>query len=215
MKYFDAGLFLINYRKKHKTIETIETKDISDFLEVSVRYIQKWAKNNELEYKRIHGRKYYVWDEMDFYRLEDWIEENNEKKQPEPVIKKWSIIQREVKKKIKKEHKVNFRTIKDLSIELYGHKDESAILSFRKWAKIFDVAFQYHFGRKYYIISDEIKEIFSELINNKEFHNEVFPKIKVDNKKYHTKNTSNLISYRDLDNLIKIAKEQEKYQRTK
>jgi hypothetical protein len=116
----------------------------------------------------------------------------------------------ETKKKEKK--KVGFRTIKDLVIELYNKEDDYKIRTFQNWAKIFDVPFQYHFGRKYYLISDEIKDIFIELEKNKEFYYKVFPKnkhIKMKYQDYHKKSSSKFIPSKDLGILIKIAKEQE------
>jgi hypothetical protein len=148
MKYFDVELFLKHIKKKHKLIET---KDISDWLNVSVRYIQKWASNNDIEFKRIHGRKYYIWNEegLDLSRLQEWFERNNDKEEPEPIIKR--------------EHKVNFRTINDV---VKNKLLNAGVRTLQIWCKKYDVPYQYHYGRKYYIMSDEIIELYKYAVKN-------------------------------------------------
>jgi hypothetical protein len=90
---------------------------------------------------------------------------------------------------------------------LYNNDNNYKIRTFQGWAKIFDVPFQYHFGRKYYIISDEIKDLFIKLDKNKKFYYEMFPKkikVKIERQNYHKQ-----ISSKDINKLIKIAREQE------
>jgi hypothetical protein len=198
MEYFDVDKFLKVYLKRNINIET---KHLSDWVGCSVRHIQKFGKLNDVPFHRIHGIKHYIWNETTIREFGKWFNRNYKKETRIEVNR----TKKEVKEKIKKEHKVNFRTIKDLVIELCGKEDTYKIRIFQKWAKLFGVPFQYHFGRKFYIISDEIKDIFIELDKNKEFYYEVFPKkIKTELPNYHNK---------DIDKLIGIAREQ--YQRTK
>ena len=205
VKYFDIEKFLGFTSRKQKPVET---KDISNWLDCSVRYIQKYASENEVPFTRIHGRKYYLWNEDS---IREFATRYNQNYTNEKEIKiELNGTKEKTKKKEKK--KVSFRTIKDLVIELYNKEDVYKIRTFQNWAKIFGVPFQYHFGRKYYLISDEIKDIFIELDKNREFYYKVFPKnkhIKMEFQDYHNKSSSKFIPSKDLDILIKIAKEQE------
>jgi hypothetical protein len=88
---------------------------------------------------------------------------------------------------------------------LYNNDNNYKIRIFQSWAKIFDVPFQYHSGRKYYIISDEIKDLFIKLDKNKEFYYEVFPKDK--HKKIERQNYHKQVSSKDINKLIKIVQD--------
>jgi hypothetical protein len=195
MEYFDVDKFLKVFLKRQLPIET---KHLSDWIGCSLRHIQKFGKLNDVPYHRIHGIKYYIWNETNIRKFGKWFNRKHDKiiKEKEPGI---NTRKPEPKPKQKKIHKPDYRTVKDLVIELYGTKDDDKIYLFQKWCRIFNVPFQYHFGRKYYIISDEIREIFIKLENDKKFYYEVFQK-----KKYDIYGKKHGISDKDLSILIDI-----------
>jgi hypothetical protein len=198
MEYFNVDMFLKIYQKKNVNIET---KHISDWIECSVRYIQKYADINNVPYHRIHGRKYYVWNEETIKELSICINRKHDKKEE---IEKREVEEPKPKQKIIQ--KPNYRTLNDLVNELYGETDKYKLRIFQRWCKIFDVPFQYHFGRKYYIIFDEIKEIFIKLETDKTYYYEVFPK--KPKLKIVIEKNKNMIRGKDIDTLFDIYKEE-------
>jgi hypothetical protein len=147
-KRFEIVSFLNLFSKKQ---QTIETKDIAKWLNINVRNIQKWAFNNDIPYHRIHGIKYYVWNKENLSKFKIWYERNNDKE-----VKKYYIP-------VKREDKVRppFATIKDIiqEIDILQNKSEKTKIKYiQLWAKENDVLFIHLYGRKYYIITDEIKK---------------------------------------------------------
>jgi hypothetical protein len=76
MKEFDYLSFFKIFSNKNKTIET---KDISKWIGCSDRYIQQFALKYDIPYNRIHGRKYYIWNEKSLLALKLWYERNNDR----------------------------------------------------------------------------------------------------------------------------------------
>jgi hypothetical protein len=153
-KHFDVDLFLSrHYKQKYK----IETKHISHWLECSIRLVQKWCKNNNIEYYRIHGIKYYKWNKSTIKKFGEWYNNKNIKKP-----RKNYYIHKPSKPKLppkpKKDKSLPFTTVKEIHKELNISFD---IRYLQLWCKKSRVPFEYHFGRKYYKITDDVK---SEII---------------------------------------------------
>jgi hypothetical protein len=105
-KVFDIGKFLNIFSKKNKPIET---KDISQWLNINVRNIQIFASKFNIPYNRIHGRKYYIWNETTLFFFKVYYERYNDK-QPKKYY-----IPKPKKVKVKPESdKITFTTIKDI-----------------------------------------------------------------------------------------------------
>jgi c-di-AMP phosphodiesterase-like protein len=197
MKPFDVDLFFKFMSKKQKEVET---KDISDWIESSVRHIQKYAVQFNIPFHRIHGRKYYIWDILDLYDLKDWLERNKDKPKKKyyiPVEKKINVKV----EKVKKEKKIPFKTIKDIVTENYGDRKSTEGITrlLQKWAKENNVPFKYYYGRKYYIMTDELFELYKlELKERKQRNTDI-----------RQKNLKKLKSHKlkDIDILKEIANE--------
>jgi hypothetical protein len=73
MEYFDVDKFLKLYLKRNINIET---KHLSDWIGCTVRHIQKFGKLNDVPFHRIHGIKYYIWNEMNIREFGEWFNRN-------------------------------------------------------------------------------------------------------------------------------------------
>ena len=173
--YFDVDKFSeYMFISKDKSIyeNEIDTKDIANWLECSVRYIQKWAVNNNMESNTISGRKTYIWTEEKLEEFALYFNRNYNK----PKKKYYYYVKKEkvkVKKVIKKKDKtLPFTTTKDIVNEIQkhlkkGYKDVTILKFIRKYCKVSNVEYEYHFGRKYYKITEDIKtKIIKLLLEN-------------------------------------------------
>ena len=177
MNYFDVDLFLKAYSKR---IKTLETGQISEWSKCSIRYVQKGASTLDIPYKRIHGRKIYIWNEDDLRRLAIWLNrksnrlklkadkielKNRNKKPVRKVIAK--IPQMAIKKKNPEKPKltVPFKTIREYVIENFNLEEwaiKGRIRDIQKWAGINRVPFMNMYGRKYYQLTDELFKKYME-----------------------------------------------------
>lgn len=166
MELFDIDLFLKRYSKQ---IDNIETKQIYDWIGCSVRYVQKYAKKNNIPFHRINGRKYYIWNEDNIFKFSVWYNSKREKIEIKPEEKTVCNVIKPVKK-IKKEKMIPFKTIQDIVNEnedTKKRKKTTRIKNIRKWANENNLPFSYLYGRKYYIMNDELFELYklSEIEN--------------------------------------------------
>jgi hypothetical protein len=135
--------------------EYIETKRISDFCNCSVRLVQKWAKSNNVKYHRIKGIKYYIWDKEKLTEFSIWLRRNEKKK---------LTIARKVRRNIVTIKKEEVTSIKDLLNEFikdyYIEKvyEKRVIKQLQLWCKRNNVQTENRYGRKYYIITNDIKK---------------------------------------------------------
>jgi hypothetical protein len=79
MEYFNFDSFLKRYSNQNTPFHT---RQISDWLNCSIRYVQKYAASNGVPFQRIDGRKYYMWDEDSLRDFTDWhnLKKANERK---------------------------------------------------------------------------------------------------------------------------------------
>ena len=95
-KFFDVDIFLNRY-KKEKEIETIA---VAIWLNCSLRHVQKWGKNNNVEYIRKDGRKYYVWDEVKLREFAAYYNRNHNKPRKVYYIPRWDEAVEKAKTKL-------------------------------------------------------------------------------------------------------------------
>jgi hypothetical protein len=114
--------------------------------------VQRWAKKNNVGYKRNHGRKLYLWNEDDVRKFsEDYNRKNN------------SVTEVKVKEQKKKNIPgLKFKTIRD-----YTGDDASEKRLRETWAKHHNIPCETHFGRKYYIWSKELEDAFKKRLHQK------------------------------------------------
>jgi len=62
VKFFDIESFLIIFKSRLESNE-LETLHIATRLDCTVRHVQKWAINNNVDFINKGGRKYYLWNE--------------------------------------------------------------------------------------------------------------------------------------------------------
>ena len=152
-KYFDTEKFIDFISNKDK----IQTIDISDWLNCSVRLVQKWCKKDNTEYRRIHGIKYYLWNNDTIKKFGEWY--NRKLNKPKKIY----YIPRP-----RKENRPDFTTIKNIFDDhipfLYDNsndRQERKIKSLTRyiqiWCKINNVPLVIFGGRKYYKISSSVK----------------------------------------------------------
>jgi hypothetical protein len=152
----------------------IQTKDISDWLECSIRLVQKWGKKNNVPFHRIKGIKHYIWIDETLEEFEKWYNRNLNKQKksyykPKP--------KRECKPKpVKKE--ISFITLKDIVLEIntknkfkeYEISINTQMRYIQRWCKYNKIQFENIYGRKYYKITSDIKtkiiEIFEPKFNS-------------------------------------------------
>jgi hypothetical protein len=108
-KTFDVNSFLKDFSKNEEPIESI---DIAFWIDCSVRNIQKFAAKYEIPYNRIHGRKYYIWNENSLLAFKLWYERKNKEPKEYHRPKHKDV-------RIEKD-KITFITIKDI-INEYGY----------------------------------------------------------------------------------------------
>jgi hypothetical protein len=149
-----------------KNNEPIETIDVAFWANFSVRNIQKFASKYEIPYNRIHGRKYYIWNEKSLLAFKLWYERKNKipKEYNRPKHKDVRI----------EKNKINFITIRDVvkeNIEDYERDYKRIYRKYMKiiqmWAKKNGIPFEYHFGRKYYVISESNKVYINKMYFSK------------------------------------------------
>jgi hypothetical protein len=144
---FNIEFFMKLYAQKQ-----IRTETVSTWIEIDLRYVQRWAKKNNVGYKRNHGRKYYDWNENDVRQFAEYYNRKNK-----------SVT--EIKKQKKKDiHKVKFKTITD-----YTGDDRSGKRLREVWAKNHNIPRETHFGRKYYIWSKETEDAFQKRLHQKHY----------------------------------------------
>lgn len=163
MLYFDVDLFINVFSKKNIKIET---KHISDWIECSIRHIQKFAKSNDIPYSRVHGIKYYEWNETSLKKLSEWINHKQDE-QPEQQHKPIKPRPRSKSKKVK--YEITFETLQDVmnDDEIFStHK--FGIRYLQNWARDNNIAFEYHAGRKYYVVDDDVKKALKETLGQRE-----------------------------------------------
>jgi hypothetical protein len=175
MEYFDVEKFLLVFSKR-KT--KIETADIAVWAGCSNRYIQKFAVKNNILFERNHGRKFYVWDTENIKILALWLNRKPDKrlkKQRQDDLKKAKI-----KTAFKKKTPLTFKTTVDVRDELYVFTEnekpsykQGKLRPLQNWAKKNNLPFEYHYGRKHYIWSEEDIERFKKA--NHRNINIVFP----------------------------------------
>lgn len=158
----------------HNTDDCIETTDILDCLSnYNIRTLQRWARGSYIKYKRVHGRKVYLWNRKDIHKLERHLNKEPKRKPYKRRLEKDSIT---------------FITIKDIVDELYNKKLigkmfkniynlkscrwEDTYIEIKRYnvankiyiyCKYKNCKKEKHFGREYYVISEELKtEIISD-----------------------------------------------------
>ena len=182
-EYFDVKLFFTKNRNNN-----INTKLISKWLECTVRHIQKGCKIKDIPFRRIHGRKYYIWNEETLKKFGEWYNRNFNKPKKSYYNPK---TRKPPKPKVYKEKKViSFITIKDIIDEVkIFHKDNkprvdsTKIRHIQRWCKRNNIPFEYINGRKYYIITKKIKLKIIETFKKRDYLYHVFSKKTVRKKK--------------------------------
>jgi hypothetical protein len=98
-EYFNVEIFI---KIKLKDRKHIETQELSNWIEYSLRYIQKWAEKNKIPFIRIHGIKHYSWDKKSLIKFSEWYNKRTklENNIPNQTTKK-----------------LNFKTIKEIVTE--------------------------------------------------------------------------------------------------
>ena len=151
---FDIDLFLKFVDKKKITIEA---GHISEWLKCSVRYVQKWAKENDVKYTRNKGIKYYLWNKETLEKFAEW---HNERVTRQPK-KSYYVPVKKKEKPIVIKPKRTFITIKDIVLENQNNfrcHYSTKITYIQKWCKTNEIPFTHFQGRKYYIIDQKIKK---------------------------------------------------------
>ena len=152
-KYFDVDKFL-----SVKNNSIIETKHISEWLECSVRLVQKWCLKNNIKYHRKHGIKNYIWNIDTVNEFGKWYNRKSDK------LKKIIVKPKKTKpEKIK--NVISFITIGDIIIERFpSYRNKNMKKSYRteskkiqRWCKNNDIPLVNFGGRKYYKITKKIK----------------------------------------------------------
>ena len=176
---FDVKKFMDYFSRQNRPIET---KDISNWLKCTVRYVQKWCQKNEVKFRLTGGRKYYIWDVETLEKFGTWYNRKLiyinivPRVCKRPVIKEGNFSRQNVQtdlgdknKKIipKEKKKIPFTTIKDIlddvvlkSPRVSNHGKKSTEFKKRviqRWCKENCIPFEYLGGRKYYIITPEVK----------------------------------------------------------
>jgi hypothetical protein len=199
MEVFDIDSFLKRYSK---LIEKIETKQISDWLNCSIRYVQKYAERNDVPFHRVQGRKYYIWNEDSIFDFMIWHNSKYEKKTIK-IIKRMKIDKKVIIQKVKKEKIIPFKTISDFVNENEDRKKRSKktiTKNIRKWANENNVPFKYLYGRKYFIMTEELFELYKLSENENDRNN--------DNLKHNYSMIDSEIKDNDYYLLKQIANEQ-------
>ena len=161
MAYFKVESFINKFAKQ----EIIETKDIANWIECSVRHVQKFAKMNSLPFSRNHGRKNYLWNKETVRNFAKWNNRKADNTLVKPKIKKHE------KELPKNQDSIIIREIAyELCPPPYHYEEEikNKVRGIQYWAKKHDVPFEYYFGRKYYIFTKELKKQFFEYHLSKE-----------------------------------------------
>jgi hypothetical protein len=153
---FKADDFIRRYAQQNTQIES---RHIAQWIECSLRYVQKGAKNNNMDFKRNHGRKWYVWPDDAIRKFAEW---HNGRNADNVAMEKRNNgdanegIEKKAKGKISK--RVQFRTIQDYTGSKSGRRLR------QMWAKAHDVEYGWHFGRKYYVWSDELEDRYNRRV---------------------------------------------------
>ena len=162
-KFFDLNGFIeVKLIRCGKSINDIQSSDISDWLDCSVRSVQKWCLKNNIEYKRINGRKNYIWNKETLEKYVEWYNEKSKEKS--------YYVHKEKKPKPEKTKKVRqFITIPEIIREIipYDFKEHNSIgmkvlyktssKNIQRWCKENNIPLVDFGGRKYYEISKPIK----------------------------------------------------------
>jgi len=171
IKYFDLESFLKRYKNK-----VIETKNVSGWLSISVRTVQKFASKYDIPYNLIHGRKYYIWNEKSLIALKIWYDDRIKQK-PKKNYYKPKPRKKKPKPEVNK-REINFITVRELVNEFWGldkqlvyddvypstdrktlnkNNFDGYIKRLQKWCKRNNIPIEYFHGRKYYKINTQTK----------------------------------------------------------
>jgi hypothetical protein len=143
---FRADDFIQHYARQGKRIES---KHIALWIECSTRYVEKWAKDNDIKSERICGIKYYIWSED---AIKKFAEHINGKHAKEKTKERIDETGREEEIKNKLSGTVKIKTISDYA------KGKSEKRLRQNWAKNHNVEYETRSGKKRYIWSEAVEE---------------------------------------------------------
>jgi len=142
----------------------IQTKDISDWLECSVRFVQKWGVSNDLPFHRIRGVKHYLWDGETLDKFGEWFNGKWDKPKRTYCVKK---PKREPKPRPVREKKtVTFTTVKDVVVGInmkngFVERDipqKTQEKYIQEWCRENGTPYENIGGRKYYRITSNMEQ---------------------------------------------------------
>jgi hypothetical protein len=115
-EFFNIDIFLKRYNLPYEETK-VETKQIAQWVNCTLRHIQKWAIKNNVEFISKEGRKYYLWNETKLREFAVYYNRNYNK----PKIyyySKWDKCLPKIKEKLNfgsmRESIVNSILIKEL-----------------------------------------------------------------------------------------------------
>ena len=142
----------------------IQTKDISDWLECTVRMIQKWCLKEDIPFHRIKGIKHYIWNDETLEKFGKWYNHKLDRPKKSYYVPKPKREPKPKSKPIKEKKTVTFTTVKDIldEVTLYDkydrpRQDSTKFRYIQRWCKRHKIPSEYVNGRKYYVITKETK----------------------------------------------------------